>query len=63
MSHRNGKKYLRTMAVGASLANGYWASLTQAGGRGDLMPVALAVASVLAGYFSLTWLFDGMRSK
>lgn len=52
------------LAVGASLANGYWASVTQsANGGGGLSPVLMAMISVWAGYFSLTWLMQGMRSK
>jgi hypothetical protein len=63
--YKNRKKYLRTAAIGAALANGYWASITQThGGRaGDWPAVVLAMASVMACYFSLTWLAQGMRSK
>lgn len=59
---KNGKKNMRMLAVGAALANGYWASLTQSGGAWSY-PVVMAVVSVMAGYFSLTWLLQGIRSK
>ncbi|MEO6094231.1 MAG: hypothetical protein ABIW76_00670 [Fibrobacteria bacterium] len=54
-----------TAAIAASLANGYWSSLSGThGGQGaDLAPVLMSVASVWVGYFSLAWLFAGMRSK
>jgi len=61
---KNGKKNLRMLAIGASLANGYWASLTQTGTHGaSWSPVLMAMAAVWAGYFSLAWLAQGMRSK
>lgn len=61
---KNGKKNLRMLAIGASLANGYWASLTQsANGVTSWSPVLMAMAAVWASYFSLTWLMQGMRSK
>jgi hypothetical protein len=59
-----GKKNLRLLAMGVSMANGYWASLTQAGsGLRGATPVLLAMASVWAGYLSLAWLIQGMRSR
>jgi hypothetical protein len=63
--YKNRKKHLRIAAIAASLANGYWAFLTQTnGGQGaDLAPVLMSVASVWVCYFSLAWLFAGMRSK
>lgn len=59
------KKFFRNSAIVAALANGFWASLTQvhSGPVAGLPPVLMAVASVLACYFSLVWLFQGMRSK
>jgi hypothetical protein len=60
---KNGKRNLRLVAIGASLANGYWASLTQSGAGASWSPVLMAMVSVWAGYFSLTWLMQGMRSK
>ena len=61
---KNGKRNLRLLAIGASLINGYWASLTQAGNPGtSWSPVVMAMVSVWAGYFSLSWLLQGMRSK
>jgi ABC-type transporter Mla maintaining outer membrane lipid asymmetry permease subunit MlaE len=60
----NGKKYLIVLVVLVSLANGYWASLTQGGnGRPEGSPVLLSMLSVWACYFTITWLFTGMRSK
>jgi hypothetical protein len=61
--YKNRKKHLRTVAVGAALANGYWASLTQTGHGPSWSPVLLAMASVMACYFSVVWLAQGMRSK
>ena len=63
--YKNRKKIFRTCAIGAALANGYWASLTQSHGghAAGLSPVLMAMASVLVCYFSLAWLFQGMRSK
>ncbi len=63
--YKNRKKYLRTGAVGAALANGYWASLTQnhGGHASGMMPVLMGMASVMACYFSVAWLVEGMRSK
>lgn len=63
--NKNRKKLFRTCAIGAALANGYWASLTQtpSGPGAGSAPVLMAVASVLVCYFSLMWLFQGMRSK
>lgn len=63
--YKNRKKFFRTCAIGAALANGFWASLTQvqSGPGAGLTPVLMAVASVLVSYFSLVWLFQGMRSK
>lgn len=61
---KSGKRNVRMLAAGVSLANGYWASLAQGGnGAREAAPVLLAVASVWAGYFSLAWLLQGMRSK
>ncbi|MDB5105551.1 MAG: hypothetical protein JWP91_3240 [Fibrobacteres bacterium] len=66
---QNRKKHMRTLAVGAALANGYWTSLTQThlgnGGAhgGGWSPVLLAMASVMACYFSVAWLVQGMRAK
>jgi hypothetical protein len=61
--YKNRKKFMRTAAMGVSLANGYWASLTQTGGDANWTPVALAVLSVWVCYFSVAWLLEGMRSK
>ena len=62
--HKNRKKYLRMLAMGASLANGYWASVTQTGpGGAGLSPALLAIVSVWVCYFSLGWLVEGMKSK
>ena len=61
--YKNRKKYLRTAAMGASLANGYWASVTQSGHGMEWPPVILAMLSVWVCYFSLAWLAQGMRSK
>lgn len=63
--YKNRKKFFRSCAIGAALANGLWASLMQAesGPGAGLTPVLMAVASVLVCYFSLVWLFQGMRSK
>lgn len=62
--HKNRKKYLRTVAIGLSLANGCWASLMPSGnGEAAWSPAVLAMLSVWACYFSVTWLFGGMRSK
>ncbi|HKP96193.1 MAG TPA: hypothetical protein VJ385_10585 [Fibrobacteria bacterium] len=49
--------------MGASLANGYWASVTQSGHGMEWPPVILAMLSVWVCYFSLAWLAQGMRSK
>jgi hypothetical protein len=61
---KSGKSIARTVAAGASLANGLWATLAQGSvpGHASVVPVLLAVAAVWAGYFSLAWLFQGMRS-
>jgi hypothetical protein len=62
--YKSSKKFFRTCAIGAALANGYWASVTQSrGGHEGLTPMLMAMASVLVCYFSLAWLFQGMRSK
>lgn len=63
--YKNRKKYLVISAMGISMANGYWASLTQNGsdGNGSLTPVIFAVLSVWVCYFSVTWLLQGMRSR
>lgn len=63
--YKNRKKFFRTCAIGAALANGYWASVTQSHGShaAGLTPVLMSVASVLVCYYSLAWLFQGMRSK
>lgn len=63
--YKNRKKFFRTCAIGAALANGYWASVTQThgGDAAGLIPVLMSVASVLVCYYSLAWLFQGMRSK
>ncbi|MDB5050782.1 MAG: hypothetical protein JWO30_3853 [Fibrobacteres bacterium] len=61
--YKNRKKYLRTVAMGASLANGYWASITQSGHGANWSPVVLAMLSVWVCYFSVAWLVEGMRSK
>ena len=60
----SGKGLTRLLVAGASLANGLWTSLAQTSvqGHGSAAPVLLAVASVWAGYLSLAWLFQGMRS-
>ncbi|GEM_PF-6137054 len=58
----NSKKYLIGTVVALSLANGYWAFLTQAGsGRLEKSPVLLSMLSVWACYFTVTWLFAGMK--
>jgi hypothetical protein len=61
---KSGKSIARTVAAGASLANGLWAALAQGSvpGHAAAVPVLLSVAAVWAGYFSLSWLFQGMRS-
>ena len=62
---KSGKSIARTVAAGASLANGLWAALAQgtaAQGHAAAVPVLLSVAAVWVGYFSLSWLFQGMRS-
>ena len=63
--YKNRKKHLRTAAIGAALANGYWASVTQSqsGHAANGVTVLLAMASVMACYFCLAWLVQGMRSK
>ncbi len=62
---KNSRKNIRLVAVAASLANGYWAWLTQTNtGHGPaLTPVVMGMVSVWAVYFSLAWLLQGMRSK
>ena len=62
---KNRKKYLRTSAMGISMVNGYWASLTQTGSDANWTwtPVALAILSVWVCYFSVAWLLEGMRSR
>lgn len=59
---KNGKSIARAATAGASLANGFWASLAQGPGHTSPVPVLMAVAAVWAGYFSLAWLVQGMRS-
>ena len=59
---KTGKNIARVATAGASLANGLWASLAQGPGHGSLFPVLMAFAAVWAGYFSLAWLVQGMRS-
>lgn len=60
----NGKKYLMVMVFVVSLANGYWASLTQGGsGHAQGSPVLLSMISVWACYFAVSWLFAGMRAE
>ncbi|MDQ3000546.1 MAG: hypothetical protein M3Y08_04715 [Fibrobacterota bacterium] len=63
--YKNRKKYLLTAAMGISMANGYWASLTQNGSDTNWTwtPVVLAVLSVWVCYFSVAWLLEGMRSR
>jgi hypothetical protein len=63
--YKSRKKFFRTCAIGAALANGYWASVTQSHGANaaGLSAALMAIASVLVCYFSLAWLFQGMRSK
>jgi hypothetical protein len=64
MMHKNWKKYLLGAVVTLSFANGYWASLTQgAAGKTESAPVVLSMLSVWACYFSISWLFEGMKSK
>jgi len=59
---KSGKNIARLATAGASLANGFWASLAQGPGHASPVPVLTAVAAVWAGYFSLAWLVQGMRS-
>ncbi len=61
---KSGKNIARTVAAGASVANGLWAGVAQGAvpGHTSAVPVLLSVAAVWAGYFSLAWLFQGMRS-
>jgi hypothetical protein len=60
----NWKKYLLGTVVTLSLANGYWASLTQGvSGKLDGAAVVMSMLSVWACYFTISWLFTGMRSK
>jgi hypothetical protein len=61
--NKNRKKVMRTAAIVASVANGCWASVTEAGHGTNWSPVILAVMSVWVGYFALTWLAEGMKSK
>lgn len=60
--NKNGKRIARLLAAGASLANGFWATLAQGPVHPSPVPVLMAVAAVWAGYFSLAWLVQGMRS-
>jgi hypothetical protein len=59
---KNGKRLTRLLTAAASLANGLWASLAQGSGHASAAPVLMAVAAVWAGYLSLAWLVQGMRS-
>lgn len=60
---KNGKKYLRTLALVASVANGAWASMAEGGHGASWSPAIMAMVSVWACYFSVAWLAEGMRSK
>ncbi len=61
---KNLKKYLRMGAMGVSVANGYWASMTQPAQSTTLWsPALLAMLSVWVCYFCVAWLMQGMRSK
>lgn len=57
------KKHMRTAALVVSLANGCWASLTQGDHGALLSPAIPAILSVWVGYFSLSWLIKGIRSR
>jgi hypothetical protein len=59
---KNGKNLAKFATAGASLANGFWASLAQGSTHPSPVPVLMAVIAVWAGYFSLAWLVQGMRS-
>ncbi len=59
---KSGKNLAKLATAGVSLANGLWASLAQGPGHASPAPVLMAVAAVWVGYFSLAWLFQGMRS-
>jgi hypothetical protein len=61
--YKNRKKYLRMGAMGVSVANGYWASMTQPTHGALWSPALLAMLSVWACYFCVAWLMQGMRSK
>jgi hypothetical protein len=61
--YKNRKKYLRMTALGASVANGYLALMTQSPQSSAWSPALLAMLSVWVCYFSVGWLLQGMRSK
>jgi hypothetical protein len=60
---RNFKRYLRNAAGVASLANGYLAFQLAEKDHNYWLPVGGAMLSAWACYFSILWLFEGLRSK
>lgn len=60
---RNFKKHLRTVVGVASLLNGYWAFQVAEKDHNYWLPVATAMLSMWAFYFSIVWLIEGLRSK
>jgi hypothetical protein len=59
----NWKRIMRGAAGAASVLNGVWALQLQNGNAHvEWAPVAAAVLSVWACYFSILWILQGMRS-